>query len=314
MKDINKDKGYKVKININNKIEELLIPNNCLISELKQTVLDKYLLPAFKYSIFYKNRKLSINDFHRVTSLFTDDKNPILFIIENKVISSDSQANSVVGISSNLNEKKIAELVGKFFEYKSIPFNANIKKFIKGEYKIKFNKPILAQEFIQYYNIIKDKKIRINSSASNIKLPKLIKNIYHSISTGDLMERNQKEYYLNRVITSNTKDMFITQKTVESGMNIYHDSIKSNRKQTKKDDYQGEYYLPFLNPDEKYYREKYLDKKNWLDKKGFFQSVGNYKMGGGSNYIPNYVRATPSKSPLCHHFRDVRKEIGRAHV
>ena len=307
MKDINKNKCYNVKININNKIEELIIPNNYLISELKQNVLDKYLLPAFKYSIFYKNRKLSINDFHRVTSLFTDDKNPILFIIENKVISSDSQTNNVVGISSNFNEKRITELIGKFFEYKSIPFSAIIKKIIKGEYKIKFNKPLLAQEFIQFYNITKDKKIKINSSASNLKLPKLNKNKYHSISTGDLMERNQKEYYLNRVITNNTKDMFITQKTVESGMNIYHDSINNNRRKKQNDDYKGEYYLPFLNPDEKYYREKYLDKKNWLDKKGFFLSVGNYKMGGGSNFIPNYVSATPSKSPLCHHFRDVRK-------
>jgi len=136
MKDINKNKSYNVQLNINNKIEELIIPNNYLISEVKHIVLDKFLLPAFKYSIFYKNRKLSINDFHRVTSLFTDDRNPILFIIDKKVLSSDSQTSCVVGISSNFNEKKIAELIGKFFEYKSIPFCANINKFIKGEYKV----------------------------------------------------------------------------------------------------------------------------------------------------------------------------------
>ena len=43
MKNINKNKVYKVKININNKIDEIIISSESLISELRQAILDKYL-------------------------------------------------------------------------------------------------------------------------------------------------------------------------------------------------------------------------------------------------------------------------------
>lgn len=308
MKDFFKNKKYNLKININNKVDEIIVSNDFLISELRQTILDKYLLSPFNYTIFYKNKKLSINDFHRISYLFNDDQNPFLFIINNNILLSNSQADSSISFISNLNEKKIRELLDKFFEYKSIPFNANIKNNIKGVYRIKFNKPILAKEFIQFYNIINDKKIKINNSTDNLKLPKIKKNKLKSISMDDILERNKKEYYINRVITTNSRNMLITEKTVSSGVNIYHDSIKNNKRKNNKNEYEGVSYLPFLNPDEKYYREKYLDKKNWIDKKGFFLSVGNYKMGGGSNFISNYVSATPSKSPLCHNFRETHKD------
>ena len=60
-----------------------------------------------------------------------------------------------------------------------------------------------------------------------------------------------------------------------------------------------------MSKEEKYIREKLLDKKNWLNKNGFLVSVGKYKIK--DNFIPNYVNATPSESPLIHQFRDVNK-------
>ena len=44
------------------------------------------------------------------------------------------------------------------------------------------------------------------------------------------------------------------------------------------DDYESMYLVPFMNEDEKYYREKFLDKKNWINKSGCIVSVGKYKM------------------------------------
>ena len=62
-----------------------------------------------------------------------------------------------------------------------------------------------------------------------------------------------------------------------------------------------------MNEDEKYYREKFLDKKNWINKSGFIVSVGKYKMKD-NNYIPNYVNATPSEPPSHYKYRETNKK------
>ena len=305
MKNLNNKKIYKVKININNKIDTFTLSSDSLISELRQMILDKYLLSPFNYSIFYKNKKLTMNNFQKLSSLFNEDYNPFLFIVNNTIFlpNLETDRNSI-NIVSNSNEKSISDLINKFFEYKNLPYNASMKNILKGKYKIRFNKPLLANEFIQFYNITNDK----NRNYYEVKFPK-IKKKFRSISSDYIIEKNKKENFLNKVIKSNLKDTSITEKSMSSGVNLFHDSLKhkkSNRR--NRNEYKGEYYLPFLNPDEKYYREKLLDKKKWLNKKGFIVSVGNYKMGGDSHFISNYVSATPSESPLCHNFREVRKD------
>ena len=111
--------------------------------------------------------------------------------------------NNAISLVSNTNEKKISELLGKFFEYKCLPFNANIKNIIKGKYKIKFNKNLLANEFTQFYNINNEKKYKYYNSKS-IKLPNIKKN-FRSISSDYIIERNKKENIINKVIKNNTK-------------------------------------------------------------------------------------------------------------
>ena len=312
MKNINKNLVYKVKININNKIDEIIISGESLITELRQAIFDKYLLSPFNYSIFYKNKKLSMNDFIKLSNLFQDDLNPFLFIINNDILLPDLQKNhKSFGIISNTNDKKINELLGKFFEYKSLPFNANIKSILKGKYKIKFDKPLLLNEFIQFYNLNNNKKFKLNNNINKlneVKLPKIKKNKFRSISSDYIIERNRKDNIINKVIKINSRDTSITEKSVFSGINLFHNSLSNSKRKYHKNEYKGVSYLPFLNPDERYYREKLIDKKNWLDKKGFMVSVGNYKMGGNKHFIPNYVTATPSESPLCHNFRDIHKD------
>ena len=61
-----------------------------------------------------------------------------------------------------------------------------------------------------------------------------------------------------------------------------------------------------MSEEEKYSREKFLDKKNWINKSGFIVSVGKYTMKS-NNFIPNYVHATPSEPPLNHKFREIDK-------
>ncbi len=315
MNDFSKEKNYNIKIYFHNRIDQLNITSSCLVCELKQIILDKYILDPLYYSIFQKNKRLSINDFNPVSILFNGDQKPFIFIINKRILfpQEEKRNNSLVCVSSNLNEKKMSEVLDKFFEYKSLPHIANLKSTIKGKYKIKFNKPLLAKEFIQYYNLINDKRYTSNNDTSSSrnkkskKLPKIKRMVIRSISSYGIVERNKQENLINKIIQINSRDTSITEKSVSSGLNLYHDSVrKKKRRKYNINEYQGISYLPFLNPDERYYREKYLDKKNWLNKQGFIVSVGNYKMGG-NHFISNYVRATPSESPLCHHFRDVNK-------
>ena len=72
----------------------------------------------------------------------------------------------------------------------------------------------------------------------------------------------------------------------------------------KFNNYKGEYKYPYMNEEEKYYRDKYLDKRNWINKNGFLPSIKKRN----NNFISNYVTATPSESPLLFRFRDVSKD------
>ena len=307
-------KKYIIKMYFNNRVEEIIIQSDATVPELGKLIYDKYLLSHFNYSIFYRNKKLTMNDLNKVSYYFDKDPSPFLFIIDNKLNSLDCNQSCSVFLTTNLNEKQVEELLGKFFEIKSLPFNVNIKLLMKNKYRIRFTRPLYANEFIQYYNVIYTKKLN-NSIELGLRLPRI--KVRKSISS-ELIEKNNKETVLNNVIKQNHKDNLISERTMNLGLDVYHPcyirdlktiSIKHRKNRIKliKNNYKGIFRFPFLNPDEKYYREKYLDKKKWLDKKGFYVSVGNYKMGGGKNFISNYVSATPSEPPSNHNFREVNK-------
>ena len=309
------NKKYSFKIFFDNRVDVLKISNDATVPEMTKLIFDKYLLNHFNYSIIYKNKRLSMNDLNQVSYYFDKDPNPFLFIIDNKLTSPDCTQSCSIFLTSNLNERQIYELVAKFFDIKSLPFNANIKLLRNKKYRIRFTRPIYANEFFQYYNIIQSKEID-NKIEIGLRLPKI--RLKKSISS-KYIEKNSVENSLRNVIKQNHKDSYITEKTVNSGMDIYHPCFLRDKRKIHsvrprneiklvKYEYKGVFSLPFLNPDQRYYREKFLDKKKWMDKKGFIVSIGNYKMGGAeSNFIQNYVSATPSDSPLNHNFREVNK-------
>ena len=318
-KKINSNKKFIIKVYINDKVDEINISGDATIPELTKLIYDKYLLSHFNYSILYRNKKLTMNDLNNVSYYFSQDINPFVFIIDNKLKSPFCDQSSCVFLTTNLSEKQVNELVEKFFEIKSLPFNVNIKLLTQNKYRIRFTRPLHANEFIQYYNILFTKKIN-NKIEMGLKLPKL--KFKKATSSEYIVDKNNRENVLNNVIKQNTRDSLISDRTMKSGLDIFHPfyfkemRTIQNLKKAKnkkfrikliKNDYKGIFKLPFLNPDEKYYREKFLDKKNWINKKGFYVSVGNYKMGGGRNYISNYVSATPSEPPLNHNFRDINK-------
>ena len=333
-----------IKLSYKNQLYEIPTQKDIKINELREDIFSKLNLND-SFILTYKNQKILKNDLTPLEIFFKDDINPLLFINDCNTILPNLKASNTIKLNSNLSQQKLLNIINLFFVSKNIPFNASIKNSGKGIYDIKFNNSQLSSNFLTFYhnklhinnninnrserhfkfitennNKVYSSKITINRQ---LKLPP-IKNkiITKTSSTSKIVSQNDKYLSIYNVIKENSKSDLISQKIIESGFNILRqsnirkDARKSKKNNEKKNFYKNEKYLdkeyegmylsPFMSEEEKYYRDKFLDKKNWLDKDGFIVSVGKYKMKN-NNFIPNYVSATPSEPPVNHKYRDVDK-------
>ena len=329
-----------IKLSYNDKYYELEISKEINAFQLRKKIFSKYNIND-SYLLSYKNKKISKTDSTPLSILFQNDTKPLLFINDNNTILPSIRKNTSITINSKIPENKMLNILNLFFQSKYLPLNANIKSPSKGLYIIKFTKPNLASEFLNYFKnkkylnkfYNKNNSSTIDADKSNKKfIPKITlpknqlpilkeKTNKKTTSPSDIVFKNDKDLQLYKVIKENSKSDLISEKTISSGINKYHQScLNIGQKKTKikiykrnefindkyiEEIYEGAYSFPFMSEEEKYNREKFLDKKNWLNKKGFIVSIGKYKMK--DNFIPNYVNATPSESPLNHRYRDVNK-------
>jgi len=134
------------------------------------------------------------------------------------------------------------------------------------------------------------KKIPRSSS-----LPKIIHNRYKIISSSNLKSSNSK------------KKLHIIKKPLKNYSNINKGSYAQKHWEDIKN--MGgsinsiEPYIDKLSRENK---ERINNKKKWIDKKGFNNSVGKASLNN-SNFIKNYVRITPSLPPLLYQFRKPEK-------
>ena len=314
MKDNNNINFYIV-INYLNKEYELLVNYSSTVSQLKKIVITYFKLNKSKYEIYYKNSKLDNNDSRLLSLIFEKDPKPLLYILDPKKDTlPDSNKQTILTLFTNISEIKMNEIVEKFFEYKNIKNDADIRNSIKGMYIINFSKASLCSDFKEFY----DNYLRIESiQGSNRTEPfnkfrndKLILPIIKSNSQYIENENNKesklddRKKYLKKVILNNSKADSISEKCIRTGKYRLHISDNKNRMRKKYNNYKGIYKYPYMNNEEKYQREQYLDKKNWLDKRGF---ISYARDKSNKNYIPNYVRATPSEPPLLFSFRNISK-------
>lgn len=336
----NKIETIIIKVNYKNQIYGIPADKEVKANELRKNIFSSLNLKN-SFILTYKNQKITNNDNTPLNILFKNDLNPLLFINDNNTILPNAKSSNIISLNSNLTQQKLLSIINLFFISKNIPFNASIKNSAKGVYNIKFMNSQLASEFLKYYkktlhkfrnksqkflSIFTEKNnrnqpIRINKS---LKLPFIKeKNINKTSSTSEIVSKNDKSISLYNVIKENSKSDLISRRIIESGINISRPSairrkpdnkVKKNNLRKRffisekylNDDYEAMYLEPYMNEDEKYYREKFLDKKNWINKKGFIVSVGKYKMKK-SRFIPNYVNATPSEPPLNYKYREVDK-------
>ena len=335
-------KSLMIRLSYNNQIYEISADVNTKANELRKHIFSQFNLNN-SFILTYKNKKILKNDLTPLNILFNDDFNPLLFINDNNTILPTIKSSNIITLNSNLSQQKLLNIINIFFISKNIPFNASIKNSAKGVYNIKFNNSQISSDFLKFYrrktqknihkfernlSLITEKNINnkpmIINKSINLPLIKERKMINKTSSTSDIVSKNDKSLSLINVIKENSKSDLISQKIIESGINIYRqsnikkrDGLKNRRNNIRKrlfinekyldDDYESMYLVPFMNEDEKYYREKFLDKKNWINKSGFIVSVGKYKMKD-NNYIPNYVNATPSEPPSNYKYRETNKK------
>ena len=86
-----------------------------------------------QYEIYYKNLKLDNNDSRLLSLFFEKDTKPLLYILDSKkdIIPSNNKQ-TYLTLFTNISEIKMNEIVEKYFEYKKMKNDADIKNSIKG--------------------------------------------------------------------------------------------------------------------------------------------------------------------------------------
>jgi hypothetical protein len=276
--------NYYLNINFKKRNIVMIVEFETVVSELKQKIYSYFKIEPERYDLYYKNIKIKSNDHRPIALLFQKeiDKNPLLCLIDKKMNKSFSSIKPIFSttIYSNIAPKQFNQILNKFFEYKNCPNDAIIKNNIKGIYEVKFRKSIFPEEFIQFFNINYNNKLKLN--LEKIILPPIDQ-------TEGNEENNKKKLLMNKRSNS------ITYKNENENIN----------KKLNNDN--GVIPFKYINSDEKYFNDKIIDTKNWLYKKGFINNTGKYNINNNYIFIENYVGATPNIPPVLHRFRDVSK-------
>ena len=331
MRDNKQNISFYVKVNYKNEEHELLVSFSSTVKELKKIIITYFKLNQSLYEIYYKNIKLNNNDTRVLSLFFEKDNKPLLYIMDKKSenLIKASKKTSLT-LFANMSDVKLNNIIKNFFEYKKLVNDADIRHNIKGMYIINFSKPSLCTDFQEFYDNylrLENEEIKNNNSpkfktanaarSNKLILPKIYNNNYYfrnenekNFTNCNYDKVNDRKKAINKVILNNSKSDSISEKCIRSGKYRMHNSGKKIAKKNfsmrnKFNNYKGFYKSPYMNIEEKYYRDKFLDKKKWINKVGFVSSVNR---NNSEHFIPNYVTATPSESPLLFKFRDVSKD------
>lgn len=257
--------------NFEQKNHKIKIKLNSTIGELKQQIFTFLQIDTLTYSLLYKREKLSLTDGRIITILFGNDKFPLLFVLKKSAIHSVPIISNTAKIHTKLSNEQFLFELNQFFIDKNINFNAKILSQTKGIFEVKFPNSNVCRDFIHYFQS-KTKVDPYKQKQNSVFIPTHRIN-YHAVSHCNLSQ-----------ISQNNKYPFLRNKSFD------------NKYVVEK----------YRTPEEEARLEKYLDKVNWINKKGFISSVGHYS--SKEHFLKNYVGMTPSLPPLLHKFRNVDKD------
>ena len=216
----------------------------------------------------------------------------------------NNKLSAIIKIVDFPSRNEVIDYFKTYMKEKTIETDYNIKNksneilFIVPDHDVAYN-------FVETFN----KEISNNLLYSNCdcsltfktlprssSLPRIIHNRYKIISSNDLKSSNSKKklHIIKRPLNKYSK------MNEESYAQKHWADIKSKGGSINSIE-------PYVDEFTRECKERINNKKKWIVKKGFNNSVGKASLNN-SNFIKNYVRITPSLPPLLYQFRKPVKE------
>ena len=219
-------------------------------------------------------------------------------------IEENNKLSAVIKIVDFPSRNEVIDYFKTYMKEKTIETDYNIKNK-SNEILFIIQDHDVAYKFVETFN----KEISNNLLYSNCdcsltfktlprssSLPKIINNRYRIISSNNLKNSNSK------------KKLLILKKPLNKYSNINEGSyVQKHWADIKNKGGSINSIEPYIEEHTREYKERINNKKKWIDKKGFNNSVGKASLNN-SNFIKNYVRITPSLPPLLYQFRKPEKE------
>ena len=219
-------------------------------------------------------------------------------------IEENNKLSAVIKIVDFPSRNEVIDYFKTYMKEKTIETDYNIKNK-SNEILFIIQDHDVAYKFVETFN----KEISNNLLYSNCdcsltfktlprssSLPKIINNRYRIISSNNLKSSNSK------------KKLLILKKPLNKYSNINEGSyVQKHWADIKNKGGSINSIEPYIEEHTREYKERINNKKKWIDKKGFNNSVGKASLNN-SNFIKNYVRITPSLPPLLYQFRKPEKE------
>lgn len=216
----------------------------------------------------------------------------------------NNKLSAVIKIVDFPSRNEVIDYFKTYMKEKTIETDYNIKNksneilFIIPDHDV-------AYKFVETFN----KEISNNLLYSNCDCSLTFKTIPRSTSLPKIIHKKYKIISSSNLKSSNSKKkLFIIKKPLNKYSNINEGSYAQKHwADIKNKGGSINSIEPFIEEHTREYKERINNKKKWIDKKGFNNSVGKASLNN-SNFIKNYVRITPSLPPLLYQFRKPEKE------
>ena len=331
---------------LNNLPYTITLDKNASVSQVINALFSSFSLEKNLYNISYNDKTLKTTDNRILKNLIGKNSSPTFIISQKSKIQKiakelldmpqqriKSQRTNVL-IYNAISKENVENILSNFNNSNKLSSNnkgiiaTNNDNFIK----IAFNNKKYANGFESYLKYIKimnpiykNMSFKIDNVRSSLS-PFFKNNLQHSETINTNFRSSP--YTMSKGSTNNSKiysnENYVNNSYINNNYmknNIYGNNNNNfNNFSNRNDDIHNKRYInkyfshqefvrnssPYITEHEKKVLEEKNKKKNFLNKKGFITSVGNYSMK--PKYIENYVQQTPSEFPLNHKFREENKE------
>ena len=289
---------------IDNSPYTLTVEKTAPTSQLINAIFESFKLNPKFNEITFQNKPLKSSDNRQLVTLIQNKNNSIFYINKKSILTSvgNNLINSNNQISKkSLNKNPLSQSMNNKRPYKLNPNIQEENNFIKK--KNTMNNPNQNRNIFNEYNIVKTNTPNIEK----LKISKFHHNKHYSMGN-NILSSSRKTRNRNNDLMKDyfSQDNFsLRNKPKNFSLGELEPYLTKESSKIINDFYSNQQFVrnssPYISEHEQRKIEEKENKKKFLNKKGFFVSVGKYSMK--PNYIQNYVQMTPSESPLNFKFR-----------